>query len=117
VLLAFEWDQCIDEKSEGVMTARQRTVSRMLGTVHFGDKYYGQVTFGDGILSIGPDVGYFNRGQVAVKEIAVEYAVLVAGLFICPIPQTSRGTLPNQEAIHSSEILWPPSQQHVAPCN
>jgi hypothetical protein len=72
VLPTFDREQCVDEKSESVMTAGTRTVLRILGTIHLGDRYYGQITYGNGILSIGADVGQFGRGQAAAKEIAVE---------------------------------------------
>ena len=45
---------------------------RMLGVIHLGDRYYGAISYANGILSIGPDIGHFGRGLAAAKEIAVE---------------------------------------------
>ena len=39
--------------------------------VGLGDRYAGTIEYGDGLLPIGPDEGWFNRGEVASRKTPI----------------------------------------------
>lgn len=71
-LLAFESDRCLDQNTSSTMAARNRILLKILGSVHLGDRYSGSIEYRDGKLVIGPDTGWFARGEAACQEIAIE---------------------------------------------
>lgn len=67
---AVEYDNEDGVEPKCVMT-RERAVIRTLGSIHLEDRYDGEITYMDGVLSIGPDVGWYKRGEAAVHELEV----------------------------------------------
>lgn len=60
-LFSIDLDRALDEDSDLELFSRPRTVLRCLGWITLGDRYEGEVAYGNGILSIGPDEGRFGR--------------------------------------------------------
>ena len=54
----------------GVLT-RERAIIRTLGSISLGDRYDGKVVYRDGVLSAGPDTGWFGRGDEASRAVEV----------------------------------------------
>ena len=50
---------------------RERAIIKTLGSIPLGDRYDGEITYSDGVLSVGPDVGWFRRGEAAVQAVEV----------------------------------------------
>ena len=50
---------------------RERAIIKTLGSIPLGDRYDGEITYIEGVLSVGPDVGWFRRGQAAVQVVEV----------------------------------------------
>ena len=50
---------------------RERAIIKTLGFIPLGDRYDGKITYSNGLLSIGPDVGWFDRGKGASQEVEV----------------------------------------------
>jgi HNH endonuclease len=69
-LLVFERDSCLQSFAADDLSVGNRIVLKMLGAVHFGDRYQGEITFRDGKLIIGPDQGRMRgRPDSAVERI------------------------------------------------
>ncbi len=65
-LLALEQDRSLYEESARSLFTRERVLLKTLG-----DRYAGEITYRDGLLVIGPDEGWFRRGDAACKEIPI----------------------------------------------
>ena len=50
---------------------RERAIIKTLGSIPLGDRYEGKIAYRDGVLSVGPDVGWFRRGEAAGQAIEV----------------------------------------------
>ncbi len=50
---------------------RERAIIKTLGSIPLGDRYDGKITYSGGVLSVGPDVGWFERGEAAVQAVEV----------------------------------------------
>jgi HNH endonuclease len=59
-LLAFERDNCLRSRADDSLSVGNRIVLKMLGALHFGDRYAGEIAYRDGKLIIGPDKGPFR---------------------------------------------------------
>ena len=70
-LLALEQDRSLYEQSSGKLFTRERVLLKTLGSLTLGDRYAGEITYRDGLLVIGPDEGWFRRGDEASKEIPI----------------------------------------------
>jgi hypothetical protein len=70
-LLALEQDRSLDEQSEGSLFTRERILLKTVGSTSLGDRYSGEVNYRDGFLLIGPDEGWFRRGDGASKQIPI----------------------------------------------
>ncbi len=70
-LLALEQDRSLYEESARSLFARERVLLKTLGSITLGDRYAGEITYRDGLLVIGPDEGWFRRGDAACKEIPI----------------------------------------------
>jgi hypothetical protein len=70
-LLALEQDRSLYEERAGGLVARERVLLKTLGSIHLGDRYAGEITYRDGLLVIGPDQGWFRRGDATCKEIPI----------------------------------------------
>jgi hypothetical protein len=70
-LVALEQDRALHEQSPGTLFARDRVLLKTLGSMTLGDRYAGEITYRDGLLAIGPDEGWFRRGEAAAKQIPI----------------------------------------------
>lgn len=68
---AIQADRALGQDREGRVCTRDRVVLRTLGSVGLGDRYSGIISYDGSLLSIGPDVGWFGRGEAAAKTIPV----------------------------------------------
>jgi HNH endonuclease len=71
VLLALECDRAFDHDASGAGLTRERVLLKTLGSISLGDRYAGEVKYEDGLLVIGPDQGWFNRGVDACQKIPI----------------------------------------------
>jgi hypothetical protein len=71
LLFAFDCDRSLDEGSSGVLFTRERILLKTLGSIGLGDRYAGTIEYRDGLLSIGPDEGWFKRREIASKRIPI----------------------------------------------
>lgn len=70
-LFSVEGDQSVEE-SVGAVSSRPRILLKTLGSIALGDRYGGEIAYGGGFLNIGPDHGWFNRGESASKVLRIE---------------------------------------------
>ena len=70
-LAALEQDRCLHEQSAGALFTRDGVLLKTLGSITLGDRYAGEITYRDGLLAIGPDEGWFRRGEAAAKQIPI----------------------------------------------
>ncbi|MGH6877526.1 MAG: hypothetical protein ACREHV_09145, partial [Rhizomicrobium sp.] len=71
LLFGFDIDRAIDQGPSGTLVSRERVLLKTLGDIVLGDRYAGEITYADDLLSIGPDKGWFNRGDAASKKIPI----------------------------------------------
>jgi hypothetical protein len=71
LLFAFDHDRALELDRSGALSSRERVLRKVLGSIRLGDRYVGEITSCNGILSIGPDVGWFARGEDAAKTIPI----------------------------------------------
>ena len=71
ILLALHRDRALDVDSNGQLATRERVLLKTLGSISLGDRYSGQLSYGNGMLEVGPDVGWFKRGEEASKSIPI----------------------------------------------
>ena len=70
----FSWerdlglDGCINEAS----ASKERLILKLLGSISLGDRYGGEITYENGVLVIGPDEGWFRRGDAAAGRFPVD---------------------------------------------
>ena len=67
---ALEYIDKGSSDSKRILT-RERAIIKTLGSIPLGDRYDGEITYTEGVLSVGPDVGWFRRGQAAVQMVEV----------------------------------------------
>ena len=69
----FSWERDSDfgEYIQGANAPRERLLLKLLGSISLGDRYGGEITYDNGILMIGPDRGWFNRGEAGAKRFRV----------------------------------------------
>ncbi|NQU66371.1 MAG: HNH endonuclease [Candidatus Marinimicrobia bacterium] len=70
ILLVFTIDKVIDNYEDEIF--RERVILKTLGSCSLGDRYKGQIYYKDGLLHIGPDRGWFNRGSDSSKVIPIK---------------------------------------------
>lgn len=70
-LFSLEYDRALGEDGTGKISTRERTVLKILGSIGLGDRYNGEIKYVDGFLVIGPDNGWFSRGQEAARRLPV----------------------------------------------
>ena len=73
-LLALDQDRSVYEgagASKEALFTRERVLLKTLGSITLGDRYVGKITYQDSILIIGPDEGWFRRGDAASKQIPI----------------------------------------------
>ena len=70
-LFCIEYDRALAEDSEGKISTRERVILKSLGSIGLGDRYKGEITYEDGFLVIGPDNGWFSRGQETTRKIPI----------------------------------------------
>lgn len=69
--LAFDCDRSLHEQASRTLFTRERILLKTLGSVALGDRYAGEIKYSDGLLVIGPDEGWFRRGEEASRRIPV----------------------------------------------
>lgn len=67
-LFSLEQDRALEKPGDA---ARTRILLKTLGNIVLGDRYNGKIVYHNGVLVIGPDEGWFQRGAVAAKAIPV----------------------------------------------
>lgn len=70
-LFALECDRSLEEDIKGA-TTRERVILKTLGSLSLGDRYFGEISYRDGLLAIGPDEGHFKRGKDACRNLPVQ---------------------------------------------
>jgi len=71
-LLALEHDRCFVEREwDKGNSTRDRILLKSLGALALGGPYSGEIEYRDGLLSIGPDVGWFARGAEAARAVPI----------------------------------------------
>jgi hypothetical protein len=70
-LLSLEQDRSLYEQNSGHLFTRDRVLLKTLGSINLGDRYAGEISYRDGFLLIGPDEGWFRRGDEASKRIPI----------------------------------------------
>jgi hypothetical protein len=70
-LFTFERDDCLRPSDADKLCVENRILLKILGVIHLGDRYAGSIDYRNGTLAVGADVGWFNRGAEAMKEISV----------------------------------------------
>ena len=69
-LFSLEQDRAL--RSDGdVLEARHRSVLKTRGQFALGDRYVGNVSYRNGVLEVGPDEGWFRRGEAAAWKLPV----------------------------------------------
>ena len=69
-LFCLERDRAV-EADCGSLASRDRQVLKILGQFPLGDRYDGDIRYGNGVLEVGPDSGWFNRGEEAAWRLPV----------------------------------------------
>ncbi len=72
ILLTLQYDRALFVGDNNELRSRERILLKTLGSINLGDRYYGDITYKDGMLIVGPDKGWFQRGAVASKQIAIK---------------------------------------------
>ncbi len=70
-LFSFERDRALGKDEEGKLNTRERYMLKTLGSIALGDRYGGEISYVDGFLMIGPDNGWFNRGQETDRKLPI----------------------------------------------
>jgi hypothetical protein len=65
-------DHALTEDDTGAITTHDRVLLKALGSICLGDRYAGTISYHDGILEVGPDQGWFERGDVARRKVPVQ---------------------------------------------
>lgn len=71
-MFCWEYDEALREDINGRLSTERRLLLKQLGEIALGDRYDGSITYKDGLLTIGPDVGWFERGEDAVKILRIQ---------------------------------------------
>ncbi len=69
-LFCLELDRAA-EAVGGSLSSRDRHVLKILGQFGLGDRYSGDIQYGNGVLEVGPDRGWFRRGREAAWRLPV----------------------------------------------
>lgn len=72
ILLVLQADHALAVGRNGELTSRERILLKTLGSIVLGDRYSGKIKYQDGFLKIGPDNGWFRRGESASKQILIK---------------------------------------------
>jgi len=70
-LFSFERDRALGEDEERKLDTRERYILKILGSIALGDRYGGEISYVGGFLTIGPDNGWFNRGQETGRKLPI----------------------------------------------
>ena len=80
VFLSFEDDSTLTTEITDVDTktlkreavTRRRTLLKIVGCLLLGDKYKGKIEYKNGSLTIGPDEGWYRRGEETTARLRVK---------------------------------------------
>ena len=56
---------------EEALSGHNRIALTILGSVGLGDRYSGRIHYDGRFLRVGPDRGWFNRGQEAERKVRI----------------------------------------------
>ena len=75
-LFYLEQDRAVEYIDEGLaepkrVLTRERALIKTLGSIPLGDRYDGKISYRAGVLSVGPDTGWFGRGEAAAQAVEV----------------------------------------------
>ena len=51
---------------------RKRTTLKIIGCLHLGDRYDGKIEYKRGFLTVGPDEGWYRRGEETTQRLRVK---------------------------------------------
>lgn len=71
MLLELSQDRCLNSEGAEGPLSKNRLVLKVLGKVPLGDRYSGLIVYKDGLLVIGPDKGWFERGEAASRRVLI----------------------------------------------
>ena len=69
-LFSLEQDRALQSDGD-VLEAHRRSVLKTRGQFALGDRYVGNVRYRNGVLEVGPDEGWFRRGEAAAWKLPV----------------------------------------------
>ena len=69
-LFCIEKDRVAEADAQS-LSSRDRLVLKILGQFPLGDRYRGEILYRNGVLVVGPDRGWFNRGEEAAWRLPV----------------------------------------------
>ena len=69
--LSWERDSGFNSCINSSDISSERIILKSLGSIPLGDRYGGNITFEGGVLVIGPDEGWYRRGDATVRRIPV----------------------------------------------
>ena len=69
-LFCLERDRASGGKGASA-SSRDRHVVKILGQFGLGDRYQGDISYSNGVLTVGPDRGWFKRGREASWQVPV----------------------------------------------
>ena len=67
----FGWVAAFRVTKEEVLFGHNRIALTILGSVGLGDRYCGSIHYDGRFLRVGPDRGWFNRGQEAERKLRI----------------------------------------------
>ena len=74
-LFLLDPDRALDESCSGTIFTRDRQVLKILGSIGLGDRYKGEITYNNKILTINPDEGRF-KSRASISESCREFSIL-----------------------------------------
>ena len=69
-LFNLEHDRALESDGK-ILSSRVRPVLKIQGQFGLGDRYRGNVSYRTGVLKVGPDEGWFRRGEAAAWRLPV----------------------------------------------
>ena len=71
VMLCMETDRALDLDDDDRPMTRRRSILKIVGKRGLGDRYSGRIWYDGGVLNVGPDQGWFQRGMDAAWQLPV----------------------------------------------
>ena len=71
-LFSWERDYGLAERINEPNRSREFLVLKLLGSISLGDRYAGKITYENRVLVVGPDEGWFRRGEAAAGRFPID---------------------------------------------